>query len=174
MFSNQHMVPHLKIHRHLTIHLPRRMSLASPISSWMICTWKYLQGGDQGASDCLNVALHFATNRISGWPGVAVTVLTFSSTLPSEVSDLKFTPVMPRSCKARLLSPSPNSLPPFSPFTPPPAATQVMIVSGVVSEEHASLPASIGYVLTYTLDGETVTDIGKDITLPVDIWSPEK
>ena len=37
MFSNQHMVPHLKIHRHLTIHLPRRMSLVLLISSWMIC-----------------------------------------------------------------------------------------------------------------------------------------
>ena len=101
---------------------------------------------------------------------MAVTVLTFSSTLPSEVSDLKFTPVMPRGCKARLLSPSSGCLPPFSPFAPPPAATQVMIVGGS-SEEKSALPASIGFVLNYTLDGETVTDIGKDIKLPADIWT---
>ena len=106
---------------------------------------------------------------------MAVTVLTLSSTLPSEVSDLKFTPVVPRGCKARLLSLSSDCLPPFSPFAPPPAATQVMIVSGGVSEEQQSAPpASIGYVLTYMLDGETMTDIGKDIRLPVDIWSPEE
>ena len=50
-----------------------------------------------------------------------------------------------------------------------------MIVSGGVSEEQQSAPpASIGYVLTYMLDGETMTDIGKDIRLPVDIWSPEE
>lgn len=105
---------------------------------------------------------------------MAVTVLTLSSTFPSEVSDLKFTPVMPRGCKARLLSPSSDCLPPFSPFAPPPAATQVMIVSGGVSEEQSAPPANIGYVLTYTLDGEIMTDIGKDIRLPVDIWSPEE
>ena len=120
------------------------------------------------------MTLHFATNKISGWPGVAVTVLTLSSTLPSEVSDLKFTPVMPRGCKARLLSPSSDCLPPFSPFAPPPAVTQVMIVSGGISEEESAPPASIGYVLTYMMDGETVTDIGKDIGLPVNIWSLEE
>ena len=49
-----------------------------------------------------------------------------------------------------------------------------MIVSGGVSEEQSAPPASIGYVLTYTLEGETMTDIGKDIRLPVDIWSPEE
>ena len=130
-----------------------------------------IQLGDQGGSDCLNVALHFTTNKISGWPGVAVTVLTLSSTLPSEVSNLKFTPVMPRGCKARLLSPSSDCLPPFSPFAPPPAVTQVMIVSCGTSEEQSAPPASIGYVLTYTMDGETMTEIGKDIKLPMDIWS---
>ena len=130
-----------------------------------------IQLGDQGGSDCLNVALHFTTNKISGWPGVAVTVLTLTSTFTSEVSDLKFTPVMPRGCKARLLSPSSDCLPPFSPFAPPPAVTQVMIISSGTSEEQSAPPASLGYVLTYTMDGETMTDIGKDIKLPMDIWS---
>ena len=45
-----------------------------------------------------------------------------------------------------------------------------MIVGGS-SEEKSALPASIGFVLNYTLDGETVTDIGKDIKLPADIWT---
>ena len=49
-----------------------------------------------------------------------------------------------------------------------------MIVSGGVPEEQSTPPANIGYVLTYTLEGETMTDIGKDIRLPVDIWSPEE
>ena len=115
--------------------------------------------------------MHFAANKISGWPGVAVTVLTFSSTFASEISDLKFNPVVPRGCKARVLSPTSDCLPPCSPFAPPPAATQVMIVSGGEVEEQPAPPASFGYVLTYKLEGELITDIGKDILLPTSIWS---
>ena len=38
-------------------------------------------------------------------------------------------------------------------------------------EEQPALPASFGYVLTYKLEGELITDIGKDILLPTSIWS---
>ena len=46
-----------------------------------------------------------------------------------------------------------------------------MIVSGGEVEEQPAPPTSFGYVLTYNLEGELITDIGKDILLPTSIWS---
>ena len=43
---------------------------------------------------------------------------------------------------------------------------QVLLLAGSPSTS----PPTVGYVLTYTVDGETVTDIGKDLPLPAHLW----
>ena len=44
--------------------------------------------------------------------------------------------------------------------------SQVLLLAGAPNTG----PPTVGYVLTYTVDGETVTDIGKDLPLPALLW----
>merc|ERR550519_821495 len=122
----------------------------------------------QETEDGLSVALHFTSNSVSGWPGVAVVVATLSSRIQTEITDIQLRPVLPRGCRLKLMPPSSTSLPPFSPFTPPPAMTQVMVLGKSTT---CPTPSSVSYVLSYMTEGETVTDIGKDIQLPGEIWA---
>ena len=115
----------------------------------------------QDSEDGLSVALHLTTNSVCGWPGAAVVVVTITTRLQAAITNLHFQAVLPRGCRVKAMPPSTQQLPAASPFAPPPAATQVLVL--------APAPEVLGFVLTYTVEGETVTDIGKDIQLPAEI-----
>jgi len=123
----------------------------------------------QDSPDGLSAALHFTSNRVAGWPGAAVVVATLTSRAPGPLSAISFRPVLPRGCRVRLMPPSATALPPYSPFTPPPAVTQVLVLAG--PEGGGGLPTTLGFVLTYLVEEEQVTDIGKDISLPEQAWA---
>jgi len=123
----------------------------------------------QESTEGMSVALHFTSNRVAGWPGAAVVVATLTSRAATALSAISFRPVLPRGCRVRLLPPSTTALPPCSPFTPPPAVTQVLVLAG--PEAGVEVPTTLGFVLTYMMEEEQVTDIGKDLRLPEQVWS---
>ncbi len=95
---------------------------------------------------------------------VVVTILNKSS---HPVSDLELKALVhPKGCKVKLQEASGRSLPAFSPFAPPAAITQVMLVARDPKLD-SSTRLSLKYVLSYTQDGEAQTEMGQAKELPI-------
>jgi len=117
----------------------------------------------QSSESGVSIVLHFTNNTPR--TGVAVVVVTITNHQQMDISEIEFRAVVPKGCKVKLMPPSNVALPSFSPFSPPSAVTQVMIIG------NPSLASfSLNYLLSYTMEDETMTDMGRDFILPDKLW----
>ncbi|XP_071575569.1 ADP-ribosylation factor-binding protein GGA1 isoform X2 [Temnothorax nylanderi] len=107
----------------------------------------------------ISVVLHFAQD--SPRLDVSVIVITTMSKNPKPLSNYLFQAVVPKKCKCRLQAPSGTKLPAHNPFLPPSAITQIMLIANPLKE-----PVSLKFMLSYTMDDETFTEMGEVDTLP--------
>ncbi|XP_032670611.1 ADP-ribosylation factor-binding protein GGA3 [Odontomachus brunneus] len=107
----------------------------------------------------ITVVLHFAQD--SPRPDVSVVVITTMSKNTKPLSNYQFQAVVPKKCKCRLQAPSGTKLPAHNPFLPPSAITQIMLIANPLKE-----PVSLKFMLSYTLDDETITEMGEVDKLP--------
>ena len=109
----------------------------------------------------LAVSLHFTKNKPRD--GVSVVILSVANHHPQPVSELELRVVLSKGWKQRL-SPFPvTQLSGVSSFSPPASTTAMMLVT---SKEAGVSPCSLSYFLSYSLEGETVSDMGKDFQIP--------
>lgn len=64
-------------------------------------------------------------------------------------------------CKLKLQSPSSTDLPAHNPFLPPAAITQIMLMANL-----GNVTISLKFILSYTMDEESVTEMGEVENLP--------
>ncbi|KAK2587423.1 hypothetical protein KPH14_003136 [Odynerus spinipes] len=107
----------------------------------------------------ISVVLHFAQD--SPRPDVSVIVVTTMSKNKKPLSNYLFQAVVPKKCKCRLQPPSGTELPAHNPFLPPSAITQIMLIANPLKE-----PVSLKFMLSYTMDDETYTEMGEVDRLP--------
>ncbi|KAG5305830.1 GGA1 protein, partial [Pseudoatta argentina] len=107
----------------------------------------------------VNVVLHFAQD--SPRSDVSVIVITTMSKNAKPLRNYLFQAVVSKKCKCKLQAPSGTKLPPHNPFLPPSAITQIMLIANPLKE-----PVSLKCMLSYTMDDETVTEMGEVDTLP--------
>ena len=129
----------------------------------------------------MEVTLH-ATRSSSARPGVSVLILVVANHRPGPVSSLQVT-VTVSSCSSssscswphRLLPLSVSTLAARTAFSPPATATAALLLAnqGSVSGSGDGQPTngspercSLSYCLSYSVDGETVSDRGHDVLLP--------
>ena len=123
------------------------------------------------------MTLH-ATRSSSARPGVSVLILVVANHRPGPVSSLQVT-VAVSSCSSswphRLLPLSVSTLAARTAFSPPATATAALLLAnqGSVSGSGDGQPTnespercSLSYCLSYSVDGETVSDRGHDVLLP--------
>lgn len=65
-------------------------------------------------------------------------------------------------CKLKLQPPSSTELPAFNPFLPPGAVTQIILVANP-----EKVQVSLKFIVSYTVDDETVTEMGEIDDLPL-------
>ncbi|KAG7204217.1 hypothetical protein KM043_002048 [Ampulex compressa] len=102
----------------------------------------------------LSVILHFAQD--SPREDVSVLVITTMSKNKKPLSNYLFQAVVPKKCKCRLQPPSGTELPAHNPFLPPSAITQIMLIANPNKES-----VSLKFMLSYTIDNETYTEMGE-------------
>ncbi|XP_035740855.1 ADP-ribosylation factor-binding protein GGA3-like [Vespa mandarinia] len=107
----------------------------------------------------ITVVLHFAQD--SPRPDVSVIVVTTMSKNTKPLSNYLFQAVVPKKCKCRLQPPSGTELPAHNPFLPPSAITQIMLIANPLKES-----VSLKFMLSYTMDDETFTEMGEVDRLP--------
>lgn len=112
--------------------------------------------------DGVTVVLHFCKDKPR--PDVYVIVISTTSKSSSPIEDYKFQSVVPKGCKVRLLPASGRSLPPYNPFLPPPALTQVMLIAKPPSYAKISLK----FVITYICDDDMCSEMGELKELPLE------
>ncbi|XP_069694970.1 ADP-ribosylation factor-binding protein GGA1 isoform X2 [Periplaneta americana] len=95
-------------------------------------------------------------------PDVSVIVVTTISKNSSAISNYLFQAVVPKTCKLRLQAPSGSDLPAHNPFLPPAAITQVMLIANPNKD-----PVSLKFMISFTMDDETVTEMGEVERLPL-------
>ncbi|XP_049792651.1 ADP-ribosylation factor-binding protein GGA2 isoform X4 [Schistocerca nitens] len=110
----------------------------------------------------VSVILHFAKDRPR--EDVSVVVVTTISKNPSPLTNYLFQAVVPKSCKLRLQPPSGSELPGHSPFLPPSAITQVMLIANPRKE-----PVSLKFMISYSMDDDTITEMGEVEQLPSEV-----
>ena len=128
----------------------------------------------------MEVTLH-ATRSSPARPGVSVLILVVANHRPGPVSSLQVTvTVSSCSCSSsswphRLLPLSVSTLAARTAFSPPATATAALLLAnqGSVSGSGDGQPTnespercSLSYCLSYSVDGETVSDRGHDVLLP--------
>ncbi|EZA54037.1 hypothetical protein DMN91_000379 [Ooceraea biroi] len=107
----------------------------------------------------ITVVLHFAQD--SPRPDVSVVVITTMSKNAKPLSNYLFQAVVPKNCKCRLQAPSGTKLPAHNPFLPPSAITQIMLIANPLKG-----PVSLKFMLSYTMDDETFTEMSEVDRLP--------
>ena len=109
----------------------------------------------------LAFSLHFTMNTPRD--GVSVVILSVANHHPQPVSELELRVVLSRGWKQRL-SPFPvTQLSGVTSFSPPASTTAMMLVTNTGA---GVSPCSLSYFLSYSLDGDTVSDMGKDHQIP--------
>ncbi|XP_026272500.1 ADP-ribosylation factor-binding protein GGA2 isoform X1 [Frankliniella occidentalis] len=108
----------------------------------------------------ISVVLHLAKDTPR--PDVSVYVVSTISKNSSPLSNYVFQAVVPKSCKLKLLSSSSAELPAHNPFLPPSAITQVMLVANP-----SKVPVNLKFMVSYTMDDDTVTEMGEVESLPM-------
>lgn len=115
----------------------------------------------QSPESGLAVSLHFTKNKPRD--GVSVVILSVTNHHPQPVSDLEVRVMVSKGWKQRL-SPLPvTQLSGVTSFSPPASTAAMMLVT---SKEAGVSPCSLSYFLSYSLEGETVSDMGNDFNLP--------
>ncbi|XP_017792151.1 PREDICTED: ADP-ribosylation factor-binding protein GGA3 [Habropoda laboriosa] len=104
--------------------------------------------------------LHFALDNPR--QDVFVVVITTMSKNLKPLSNYLFQAVVPKRCKCRLQPPSGTGLPGHNPFLPPSAITQIMLIANPTKET-----VSLKFMLSYTMDDETFTEMGEVEKLPL-------
>ncbi|CAK9809185.1 ADP-ribosylation factor-binding protein GGA1 [Anthophora plagiata] len=108
----------------------------------------------------ISVVLHFALDNPR--QDVFVVVITTMSKNLKPLSNYLFQAVVPKRCKCRLQPPSGTELPSHNPFLPPSAITQIMLIANPTKET-----VSLKFMLSYTMDDETFTEMGEVEKLPL-------
>ncbi|XP_031825412.1 ADP-ribosylation factor-binding protein Gga [Nomia melanderi] len=108
----------------------------------------------------ITVVLHFA--RDNPRQDVYVVVITTMSKNLKPLSNYLFQAVVPKKCKCRLQPPSETVLPAHNPFLPPSAITQIMLIANPSKES-----VSLKFMLSYTMEDETFTEMGEVEKLPL-------
>lgn len=108
----------------------------------------------------ITVTFHFGKNK----PREDVTVIVVTTISKNELplSNLLFQAVVPKNCKLKLQKPSGTELPAHNPFLPPSAVTQVMLIA---NPEKTKI--CLKFIVSYTMDDETFTEMGEVESLPV-------
>ncbi|XP_072761780.1 ADP-ribosylation factor-binding protein GGA1 [Anoplolepis gracilipes] len=107
----------------------------------------------------ISVVLYFTQD--SPRPDVSVVVITTMSKNAKSLNNYLFQAVVPKKCKCRLQPPSGTKLPAHNPFLPPSAITQIMLIANPFKE-----PVYLKFMLSYTMDDETFTEMGEVDKLP--------
>lgn len=102
----------------------------------------------------ISVTLHFAKDKPK--EDVSVFVITTISKNSMPLTNYLFQAVVPKGCKMKLQPPSSTELPPFNPFLPPAAITQILLIA---NPEHVQV--SLKFIISYCMDDETVTEMGE-------------
>ena len=125
----------------------------------------------------MEVTLH-ATRSSPARPGLSVLILVVANHRPGPVSRLQITVTVSSSSSSwphRLLPLSCSSLAAKTAFSPPATATAALLLANQssVSGSGDGQPTnespercSLSYCLSYSVDGETVSDRGHDVLLP--------
>ncbi|XP_017763893.1 PREDICTED: ADP-ribosylation factor-binding protein GGA1 [Eufriesea mexicana] len=108
----------------------------------------------------ISVVLHFA--RDNPREDVFVVVITTMSRNLKPLTNYLFRAVVSKKCKCRLQPPSGTGLPGHNPFLPPSAITQIMLIANPTKET-----VSLKFMLSYTMDDETFTEMGEVEKLPL-------
>lgn len=108
----------------------------------------------------ITVVLNFA--RDNPRQDVFIVVITTMSKNLKPLSNYLFQAVVPKKCKCRLQPPSGTELPGHNPFLPPSAITQIMLIANPSKES-----VSLKFMLSYTMDDETFTEMGEVEKLPL-------
>ncbi|XP_045115102.1 ADP-ribosylation factor-binding protein GGA3-like isoform X2 [Portunus trituberculatus] len=124
-----------------------------------------IKPGKQGSvtvldSNDVSVILHFTENQPR--EDVAVVVASVMSRNSQPITNYVMQAVVPKGCKVRLQPPSSTSLAAYSPFLPPPAITQIMLIANP-----NKLNVSLKVMLSYTLEDDPVTEMGEVESLPL-------
>ncbi|XP_071528868.1 ADP-ribosylation factor-binding protein GGA3 [Panulirus ornatus] len=128
-------------------------------------TLESIKPGRQGSvtvldSNDVTVTLHFTENQPRD--DVSVVVVSTVSHNSQPISNYVLQAVVPKGCKVRLQPPSSNDLAAYSPFLPPPAITQIMLIANP-----NKLNVSLKVMLSYSLDDDPVTEMGEVESLPL-------
>ncbi|XP_022915925.1 ADP-ribosylation factor-binding protein GGA1 isoform X2 [Onthophagus taurus] len=107
----------------------------------------------------ISVTLHFARDKPR--EDVSVIVVTIISKNELPLKNILFRAIVPKVCKVKLQPPSATDLPPFNPFLPPSAITQVMLIA---NPENVNV--SLKFIVSYNIDEETTTEMGEIESLP--------
>uniref|UniRef100_A0A0B7AE82 VHS domain-containing protein n=1 Tax=Arion vulgaris TaxID=1028688 RepID=A0A0B7AE82_9EUPU len=108
----------------------------------------------------LKVIVHFAKDRPR--PDVVTMVVSTLSTNPNPITGFIFQAAVPKIMKVKLQPPSASDFPAYNPILPPAAITQVMLVANPRKEK-----VRLKYKLSYTLNGELLSDVGDIEGIPV-------
>ncbi|XP_075220750.1 ADP-ribosylation factor-binding protein Gga isoform X1 [Lycorma delicatula] len=108
----------------------------------------------------ISIMLHISQSRPR--PDVTVFVVTATNKNTSPLSDYLFQPVVPKTCRLRLQPPTATELPAHNPFLPPSVISQVMLIASPTQE-----PITLKFVVSYTMDEETITEMGEVTDIPL-------
>ena len=107
----------------------------------------------------VTLTLHFTKNKPRD--GVGVVILSAANLHPEPISDLDLRVVLSKGWKQRLSPFSVSQLSGVTSFSPPASTTAMMLVAST-----GEAACRLSYFLSYSLEGETVSDMGKDHQLP--------
>ncbi|XP_077298667.1 ADP-ribosylation factor-binding protein Gga [Arctopsyche grandis] len=114
-------------------------------------------------SDGITVVLHFARNKPR--PDVFVIVVSSTSRNPHPIVEYKFHAVVPKGCKIRQLPQSGDNFPAFTPFLPPAAVTQILLIAHPIVEN--PLPVFLKFVVSYVCQEDSISEMGEINELPL-------
>uniref|UniRef100_A0A8C6KWH5 Golgi associated, gamma adaptin ear containing, ARF binding protein 2 n=1 Tax=Nothobranchius furzeri TaxID=105023 RepID=A0A8C6KWH5_NOTFU len=109
----------------------------------------------------IHVSLHFARDRPSGHPEVAVVVMSAVNTSALHVEDFVFQVAASKGMLVKLQPVSRTHLPPYNPLLPPPSVSQVILLANP-----QGCKVRLRYKLTLTHGGQRLSETGEIDSLP--------
>uniref|UniRef100_A0A1A7XL81 Golgi-associated, gamma adaptin ear containing, ARF binding protein 2 n=1 Tax=Iconisemion striatum TaxID=60296 RepID=A0A1A7XL81_9TELE len=101
----------------------------------------------------IHVSLHFARDRPSGHPDVAVVVMSAVNTSALHVEDFMFQVAVSKGMLVKLQPASRTRLPPYNPLLPPPSVSQVILLANP-----QDCKVRLRYKLTLTHGGKRLSE----------------
>uniref|UniRef100_A0A1A8DFQ7 Golgi-associated, gamma adaptin ear containing, ARF binding protein 2 n=1 Tax=Nothobranchius kadleci TaxID=1051664 RepID=A0A1A8DFQ7_NOTKA len=109
----------------------------------------------------IHVSLHFARDRPSGHPEVAVVVMSAVNTSALHVEDFVFQVAASKGMLVKLQPVSRTHLPPYNPLLPPSSVSQVILLANP-----QGCKVRLRYKLTLTHGGQRLSETGEIDSLP--------